>query len=64
MDQGQLAATPVQDENGTDLWPLRRNLERSVEERLVHLEQQLEFAAELQRAAKLSHGLSPCAQRS
>jgi hypothetical protein len=42
----------VQDDNGTDLWLLRQNLERSAEERLLNLEAQLEFAAELRRAAK------------
>jgi hypothetical protein len=58
MDQA-LESALAQDENGTDLWLLRRNLERSVEERFVLLEQQLEFAAELQRAARVSHELSP-----
>ena len=40
-----------QDANGTDLLLLRRHLALSVEERLRLLEQQIEFAAELRRAA-------------
>ena len=40
----------VQDENGVDLLLLKRQLSLSVEERLLRLERQLEFARELRDA--------------
>jgi len=39
----------VQDENGVDLLLLRENLSRSVEERLIALEEAIQFAEEVQR---------------
>ena len=42
----------VQDEAGVDLLLLKRQLELSVEERLLRLEQQIEFARELQGAPR------------
>ena len=43
--------TQVQDDNGVDLIQLRKQLELSVEERLLNLEKQQEFALELQGSA-------------
>ena len=42
----------VQDANGVDLLLLKRQLELSVEERLLNLERHLEFVQELQGAAR------------
>lgn len=41
----------VQDESGVDLLQLKKQLELSVEERFVNLENQLEFMRELQGSA-------------
>ena len=42
----------VQDESGVDLLQLKKQLKLSVEERLLNLERQIEFARELRGSAR------------
>ena len=42
----------VQDHNGVDLLLLKRQLALTVEERLIELERQIEFASEIRGAAQ------------